>query len=102
MDCPFRRALVVPGFLPSVSEELNHAASLLISDDVDATDLLSRIIRGSGQITLDRFFYPSPTHYALATTLNTLALDVVFLDVSFPDRAFTSYEQIKQINPACP
>jgi MinD-like ATPase involved in chromosome partitioning or flagellar assembly len=76
--------------------------SLLISDDVDATDLLSRIIRGSGQITLDRFFCPSPTHYALATTLNTLALDVVFLDVSFPDRAFTSYEHIKQINPAVP
>jgi MinD-like ATPase involved in chromosome partitioning or flagellar assembly len=74
--------------------------SLLISDNVQATELLSRIIRSSGQVTLDRFFCPSPTHYALTTALNTLALDVAFLDVSFPDRAFACYEQIKQNNPA--
>jgi Flp pilus assembly CpaE family ATPase len=76
--------------------------SLLISNDSNATSLLSEIIRRSGQIFLDRFFCPSPTHYALSTTLNTLALDVVFLDVSSPDKAFTVYEQIKQNNPALP
>ncbi len=76
--------------------------SLLISDNLDATDLLSGIIRSTGQITLDRFFCPSPGHYALTTTLNTLALDVVFLDVSFPDQAFLYYEQIKQSNSAVP
>jgi Flp pilus assembly CpaE family ATPase len=76
--------------------------SLLISDDVHATELVSRVIRSSGQITLDRFFCPSPTHYSLSTTMNTLALDVVFLDVSFPDRAFTAYEQIRQSDPTIP
>lgn len=76
--------------------------SLLISDDLNATDLLSGIIRSSGQIVLDRFFCPSPAHYALTTTLNTLPLDVVFLDVSYPDRAFLCYEHIKQTNPALP
>ena len=55
---------------------------LLICRDSDTRELLGRFIRGSGQIVLDRFFCPIPTAYELTTALQTLPIDVVYLDTS--------------------
>jgi cellulose biosynthesis protein BcsQ len=55
--------------------------ALLISTDSAAADLLSRVLRQTGQITLDQVYSSAPTHYQLSRTLNTLPLDVAFVDM---------------------
>jgi pilus assembly protein CpaE len=55
--------------------------ALLISTDSATADLLSRVIRQTGQISLDQVYSCAPTHYQLSRTLNTLALDVAFVDM---------------------
>lgn len=69
--------------------------SLLITHDNDAAELLARLIRSSGQVLLDRLFCPEPSSYELTIALNTLALDVVFVDVSHPESAVSVSEQIR-------
>ena len=69
---------------------------LLITDDREAAELLGSLARSSGQITLDRVFCPSPTHYQLAVALNSLTSDVVFLDISDLEKARSTYEQIRE------
>ena len=69
---------------------------LLITDDREAGELLGSLIRSSGQITLDRVFCPSPTHYQLSVALNSLTSDVAFLDISNPEKARGIYEQISE------
>src|SRR5271170_7739277 len=54
--------------------------ALLISNDAAAAELLSRVIRQTGQIILDQTFSVEPTHYQLTRSLHTLPLDVVFVD----------------------
>ena len=55
--------------------------ALLISNDSAAAELLGRVIRQTGQITVDQSYSAAPSHYQLTRTLNTLSLDVAFLDV---------------------
>src|SRR5277367_3125995 len=65
--------------------------ALLISNDSAAAELLSRVIRQTGQIILDQTYSVEPTHYQLTRSLHTLPLDVVFVDV----RDRTHVEQVQ-------
>ena len=56
--------------------------ALLTTEDREAVELLSGLVRSSEQITLERTFCPPPTTYQLTMALNTLSLDVAFVDVS--------------------
>ncbi len=73
--------------------------ALLITDEREAAELLSSLIRSSGQIILDRVFSPAPSTYQLTTALNTLALDVALIDVSNPEQAAATYERIREKGP---
>jgi len=64
--------------------------ALLISNDCTAAELLTRVIRQTGQIILDQVYSAEPTHYQLTRSLHTLPLDVVFVDAR--DRA-----QVQQV-----
>jgi pilus assembly protein CpaE len=55
--------------------------ALLITNDAAAAELLSRVIRQTGQIILDQNYSAQPTHYQLTRSLHTLPLDVIFVDV---------------------
>lgn len=56
--------------------------SLLITDHRAAAELLARAIRQSGEINLEQILCPAPTHYQLSRALNTLTLDVAFVDAT--------------------
>ncbi len=56
--------------------------SLLITDDREAAELIARAIRQLPEIHLEQILCPSPTHYQLTRALNTLRLDVLFLDLA--------------------
>jgi pilus assembly protein CpaE len=73
--------------------------ALLIAHQRDAAELLTSLTRSSGQIVLDRAFSPVPSIYQLTTALNTLALDVAFIDVSNPEQAAAACEQIRDKSP---
>jgi pilus assembly protein CpaE len=73
--------------------------ALLIAQQRDAAELLTSLIRSSGQVVLDRAFSPAPSFYQLTTALNTLALDVAFIDVSNPEQAGAACEQIREKGP---
>ena len=59
--------------------------ALLISNDAAAAELLSRVIRQTGQIILDQIYHSEPTHYQITRSFHTLPLDVAFVDLR--DRA---------------
>jgi len=82
--------------LPTDADML-HA--LLIAHQREAAELLTSLIRSSGQMVLDRAFSPAPSFYQLTTALNTLALDVAFIDVSNPAQAVAACEQIREKGP---
>ena len=71
---------------------------LLITCNADTTELLGRVIRTSGQITLDRFFSPPPNPYQLTTALQTLPIDVVYLDAG-SDIAQLIADQVRRDYP---
>ncbi len=73
--------------------------ALLIAHERDMAELLTSLIRSSGQMVLDRAFSPAPSIYQLTTVLNTLALDVAFIDVSNLERAVAACEQIRDKSP---
>lgn len=58
--------------------------SLLITNHPDTAELLGRVIRQTAQIVVEQEYCPAPPHYQLTRTLNTIALDVVFLDLDIP------------------
>jgi MinD-like ATPase involved in chromosome partitioning or flagellar assembly len=76
--------------------------ALLITNEAESADLIGRLARHSEQVTVDRLFCPAPKHPELALVLNTLALDVVLLDVTRHDEAVLLHDQIKQRNPQLP
>ncbi len=69
--------------------------SLLITQSKEAAELLTSLIRSSGQLNLDRVFCPPPSPYQLTMALTTLALDVVFVDVSDAEQAVATCEQVR-------
>ena len=56
--------------------------ALLTTEDREAVELLTGLVRSSEQITLERTFCPPPSTYQLTMALNTLSLDIAFVDVS--------------------
>ncbi|HLJ50215.1 MAG TPA: hypothetical protein VKU01_29580 [Bryobacteraceae bacterium] len=69
--------------------------SLLITQNKEAAELFTSLIRSSGQINLDRVFCPPPSPYQLTMALTTLALDVAFIDVTDREQAVATCEQIR-------
>jgi len=80
--------------------EMLHA--LISTENRDSGDLLQRLIRETGQFVLERVFSTRPTHYELGRALNTLRLDVVFLDVTKTERAESVFEQIRRSDASLP
>ena len=68
----------------------------------DSADLLQRAIRETGHFVLDRIFSSYPSPYELSRALNTLRLDVAFLDVTYGGATASLVEQIKSIDDSLP
>jgi cellulose biosynthesis protein BcsQ len=68
---------------------------LLIGGSADAAELIGRLIRTSNQISLDRFFRQLPSPYELTNTLQTLAIDAIFLDVASDSAALPIAQHLR-------
>ena len=73
--------------------------ALLISGNVEATEIIGRLIRGSSDVVLDRFFCPLPNPHELTTTLQTLSIDVAYVDVAAPDAVVPILDHLRKERP---
>jgi hypothetical protein len=76
--------------------------TLVSAVNKDSADVLQRVVRETGQFTVDRVFSPYPSPYELTRALSTLRLDVAFLDVSYRGPAASLIEQIRSIDASYP
>lgn len=67
----------------------------LISHTTETADLIGRLVRTSGQIALDRVCCPFPGPYQITTTLQTLPVDVAFVDLAKPEEAAPVLDQLR-------
>jgi MinD-like ATPase involved in chromosome partitioning or flagellar assembly len=72
--------------------------SILVSDDRESAELLGSLARACGDLKLDGTLPASVGSYLLTRALQTLDLDVVFLDVSNVSKAQALYRQIREYN----
>ncbi|MBZ5602099.1 MAG: P-loop NTPase [Acidobacteriia bacterium] len=76
--------------------------ALVVANDGESAELISKLARLSEQVVIERLFCPEPRHPELSHVLNTLPLDVVLLDLSHPGEASLLLDQIREKNPALP
>lgn len=76
--------------------------TLLIADDREAVELLGSLVRATGELTLERVVPVAPGSHQLTMALQTLAPDVVLLDVSDAGKAFRVYEQLRAMDSEIP
>jgi len=85
-----------------LAREQQLIRTLLIADDREAVELLGSLIRSTGELTLERVLPVTPGSHQLTMALQTLAPDVILLDVSDAGKAFRVYEQLRAMDSEIP
>jgi Flp pilus assembly CpaE family ATPase len=85
-----------------LAREQQLIRTLLIADDRESVELLGSLVRSTGELTLERVVPVVPGSHQLTMALQTLAPDVILLDVSDAGKAFKAYEQIRAMSTDIP